>query len=521
MGVVEHAGLNSRESLFLAGSSEILLLLAEDGRCLRVVVGGAAPKVVDFERWLGRRVVDLVTNETRHKLTGALHRQRTSMSHGPVHFEVTVTPDPAIGTTARLFDATLVSKADAQVLALRDVTEPSEARNLEARLAHDEMLEALGILTGSIAHDFNNILVSIISTAELARKTSAEGRLNDYVDAIVSAVNRGRDLTRSLASFAKGGESTFQPVELAPLIEETARTLRALDPERTVIVTMPAAKARVHGDASQIYRALLNVGKNAIEAVRDDADATIELSLERFDTVSPDPNFALPAGSFALIRVVDQGCGMDEATMACVFDPFFTRKVAGDAAGVSGLGMSVVHGIVRAHGGGVRVTSTAGEGTSCAIALPLLDMGEELSRSTQSNTNVGARSARLLVVDDDPNVGRSLVLLLESLGHEVVLERNALSAIDLVRTAEPPFDLVLTDLSMPTLDGIALATRLASLDHERCRAVVLVSGGEIPLAQNVLHRARIAAILPKPFTLKDLERTLASLLPRDAARAST
>src|SRR5262249_55699862 len=148
-------------------------------------------------------------------------------------------------------------------VALRDVTDGTEATKLAARLEHDEMLDALGILTGSIAHDFNNLLVTISSFAERAMLEPSPMQAKEYLGSILGAVHRGRDLTSNLANFARGGDMSLRIVELAPLLEEIATTLRALRPDYQIVVTTPADGARVRGDASQLHRALLNVAKNA------------------------------------------------------------------------------------------------------------------------------------------------------------------------------------------------------------------------------------------------------------------
>jgi signal transduction histidine kinase/CheY-like chemotaxis protein len=496
------------DSAILATSDQVFVLLDRGGRCSRITIGGAASPALDFNRWQGQPIGDCF-GEERSKLLHALEQARASSR--PQRIDVAIPDNDPTGRT-RLFEVTLAPSPAGAAVALRDVTDSTEATKLAARLEHDEMLDALGILTGSLAHDFNNLLVTISSFAERAVCESSLSLVNEHLRAILGAVQRGRDLTGNLTSFARGGDLSLRMVELAPLIDEIATTLRAFRPDWDIAVTKPANGARVRGDASQLHRALLNVGKNAIEAMGSRASARIELSIETRQLSAADVAFPLPPGAYALLRVHDEGSGIDEATKARLFDPFFSGRPLGNG---SGLGLFAVQGIARAHGGAVHVTSEPGRGTTFVIALPLVEESRVASAPPpiRSSTS-GLRppdSARILVVDDDPNVGKSLRLLLEALGHEVVFERDPHAALERFKIAGGAFDLVLTDLTMPTLDGITFARELTRLGY--VTPIVLVSGRDAGLEPEALASAHIAAVLPKPFTLSELEGTLSRLLP--------
>jgi signal transduction histidine kinase/CheY-like chemotaxis protein len=507
------AAVEMYESVIVATSDQVFITLDRGGRCSEVTVGGAALPAIDFDRWRGQLIADCFS-DARPKLQPALERSR--ITSRPERVDVAI-PDDDPNGRARLFEVTVVPSPHGSSLALRDLTDSTEASKLAARLEHDEMLDALGILTGSLAHDFNNLLVTISSFAERASLDVASAPAKDALDAILGAVQRGRDLTGNLTSFARGGDLNLRNVELAPILEEIGTALRALRPEWDIQVTAPpgASRVRVRGDASQLHRALLNVGKNAVEAMAGRASAKLELALETSQLGPADGGFAVAPGMYALLRVQDEGRGIEEATKARLFDPFFSGKPLGNG---SGLGLFAVQGIARAHGGGVHVTSVEGRGTTFVIALPLLE--EHLAsspppiRSSTSGPPPPDR-ARMLIVDDDPNVGRSLKLLLEGLGHDVTLERDPVLALDRVKASARPFDLVLTDLTMPKLDGIAFAEELSRLGHRA--PVVLVSGREASLMPEALSDS-IAAILPKPFTLNELEGTIARLLSPASGR---
>lgn len=496
------------ESLILATSDQVFVFLDRASRCSRVIVGGAALPELDFARWVGQPIADCFREATQ-RLVPALDQAR--LTSRPQRIDAAIKDDDPHGRP-RLFEVTVVPIPSGSAVALRDVTDSAEATKLAAGLEHDEMLDALGILTGSIAHDFNNLLVTISSFAERATLERTSDQVNEYLGAILGAVQRGRDLTTNLAKFAQGGELSLRIVDLAPLLEEIAATLRAFRSEWEIVVTVPPGGARVRGDASQLHRALLNVGKNAIEAIGNRASARVELSLEVRQLTAADAAFPVPPGPYVLLRVEDEGRGIEEATKARLFDPFFSANALGNG---SGLGLFAVHGIARAHGGCVHVTSIKGRGTVFVIALPLLEEPRLASSPPPIRSSTSGppppNGARMLVVDDDPNVGKSLKLLLEGLGHDVVLERDPKAALERFKGSGRPFDLVLTDLSMPEIDGIAFAEEATRLGH--VAPIVLVSGRDAFLKPEALAGAKIAAILPKPFTLQELETTVTRLLP--------
>ena len=496
------------ESVVLATSDQVFVFLDRSARCTRIAIGGASLPGLDFERWTGQPIADCFA-EARAKLLPAIEQARALAR--PQRIDVAVPDDEPTGRT-RLFEVSVVAVPAGSVVALRDVTDSAEATKLAARLEHDEMLDALGILTGSLAHDINNLLVTISNFAERATGETSPTQVEEYLAAILGAVRRGRDLTSNLASFARGGDLSLRTVELAPLLDEIATTLRAFRPEWEIKVKAPLGGARVRGDASQLHRALLNVGKNAIEAMGSRPSARLDVSLETRRLEHGDVSFPLPPGTYALMRIEDEGPGIDAATKARLFDPFFSGKPLGNG---SGLGLFAVQGIARAHGGCVHVDSEPGRGTSFVIALPLLEDARHASRPPPLRAATTgpppANRARMLVVDDDPNVGKSIQLLLEALGHDVVLERDPQAALERFKVSTNTFDLVLTDLTMPKLDGIAFAQELTRLGH--ASPIVLVSGRDTSLEPNTLMGLRIAAVLPKPFTLNELEGTLARLLP--------
>lgn len=500
-------GVDIDESDILSTSDQVFVLLDRAACCTRVTLGGAVAPALDFERWVGKSIADCF-GEARSKLLPALEHARASAR--PQRIDVAIPDDDPTGRT-RLFEVTLAPLPSGSAVALRDVTDSTEATKLAARLEHDEMLDALGILTGSLAHDFNNLLVTISSFAERAANESYPARVAEHLDAILGAVQRGRDLTSNLASFARGGDLSLRTVELSTLLDEIASTLRAFRPDWEIVVTTPRDGVRVRGDASQLHRALLNVGKNAIEAMSSRPSARIELSLETRELTSADTPFPVPPGAYALVRVQDEGRGIDEAVKARLFDPFFSGKPLGHG---SGLGLFAVQGIARAHGGGVHVTSEPGRGTSFVIALPLIEESRLASRPPPIRSSTTGspppNRARMLVVDDDPNVGKSVQLLLEALGHDVVFERDPHAALERFKRSAHSFDLVLTDLTMPELDGIGFAHELARLEHTS--RIVLLSGRDVDLSSEALSRAKIAAILPKPFTLNELENTVSRVL---------
>ena len=369
-----------------------------------------------------------------------------------------------------------------------DITERKEAEaarvSLEARLRESQKMEAIGTLAGGIAHDFNNIIATILGNAELARQdVSTNPVALESLEEIRKAGSRARGLVQQILSFSRRQPTERKPTTLAPIIDESVRLLRATLPARMMIeVQCDAAVPAVRVDASQIQQILMNLATNAIQSMPDGSGRIgIRLDTVLLDAAMATAHPALRAlhekypGCTLRLAVSDSGLGMDAATLARVFEPFFTTKAVDQG---TGLGLSVVHGLVQAHEGEILVASQLGKGTTFTIYLPTSLVQPDAPEPDHSVAiaappcAVGGR--HILYLDDDESLVYLITRLLERRGFRISGFIDQRKALDALRAAPTAFDLVVTDYNMPGMSGLDVAREVHSIRADL--AVAVASG---------------------------------------------
>jgi signal transduction histidine kinase/ActR/RegA family two-component response regulator len=402
---------------------------------------------------------------------------------------------------------TLIISLLAAVLLIAFLRQLERHERVTAQLHQSQKLEALGTLAGGIAHDFNNVLGAVLGYAELAGQHSGAGSVQRrYIDNIVVAANRARDLVARILAFSRPGVGSARPVSLQKILAEVhSLTCAALPPGVNVQLSVPQAPLVVAGDAAQLHQMLANLLTNAVQAVGGGGEVrvralAVELSEARDCTVG-----RLQRGRFACIEVSDTGAGMSTEQVERIFEPFFTTKPIG--AG-TGLGLSLVHGIVLDHSAALEVSSRPGQGTTFSVYLPLIE-GEPAQEPAPLAAPQG-NGETILVVDDE----ESLVLLAEevlaSLGYEPVGCVGAQHALRVFRASPQRFDAVLTDAIMPEMSGLELLLELRRVRPEL--PVILVSGYGGPDLNAAATAAGAHAVLMKPLGTADLAQRLAGVL---------
>ncbi|TCZ64806.1 ATP-binding protein [Roseicella aquatilis] len=350
----------------------------------------------------------------------------------------------------------------------------AERERIESQLRQSQKVEAIGQLTGGVAHDFNNLLMAVLGNLALLRKRlpAEDARSQRLIEGATQGAQRGAALTQRLLAFARRQDLRVEAVDLAALVEGVADLLRrSLGPRVALRLALKAGLPPALADANQVELALLNLAVNARDAMPDGGSLTITLELLA-EEAAPAPADGPPAARLRL-GVADTGTGMDAATLARAVEPFFSTKPIGQG---TGLGLSMVHGVARQLGGELRLRSRPGEGTTADILLPaaapaaspVAGEGQPAVRDA-----VPAAPARILVVDDDPLIGRSTADMLEDLGHTVVAAGGGAQALALLGQGIG-VDLLVTDYAMPGMTGLELA-RAARLLRPGL-PVVLASG---------------------------------------------
>ncbi len=384
-------------------------------------------------------------------------------------------------------------------------------RSLEEELRQAQKLEAVGTLAGGIAHDFRNILNGIIGYAELvhvalARRPEAEALTQD-VQELLTFAHRGRELVERILTFSRRGTPHRKPLSLQHQVPEVVRLLRATLPSSIDIRTeLNDATPSILGDATAIHQVLMNLGTNAAHAMP--LRGTLRIELEPFyvrDSIARS-NPDMREGPYAVLTVKDSGTGIDPSVVDRVFDPFFTTKEPG--AG-TGLGLAMVHGIMKDHEGAVRISSELRVGTEVRCYFPaLLEEVEDVATATPE-TGTG-HGERILFVDDEPSLAALGRRRLEMLGYTVVVATGGAEALSLLRAEPNAFDLVVTDFTMPGQNGLELASAICRIRPDL--PVILATGHIDEFAPEVTEAAGVHRVLLKPISLDDLGRAVSEVL---------
>lgn len=380
----------------------------------------------------------------------------------------------------------------------------AEKAALVARLHKAQRLEAMGTLAGGIAHDFNNILGAILGYGELAQQSAPDGsELRRYIDRVMQAGARARVLVRRILDFSRSGVVERMPVQVQAIVEEALAMLRSTLPDDVKIdAQLTAGTAAVIGDATQLHQVVMNLCVNAAQAIGEKGN--IRVSLDRRTVESPRPAMHREpaAGNYVQLVVADTGSGMSPEVLHRVFDPFFTTKKVGEG---TGLGLSMVHGIVTDLEGAIDIESSPGEGTKVSVWLPISGELEAQAQRPEPDWPRGNGEV-VMVVDDEPQLVELAEELLAQLGYEPVGFANGERALAAFEADPSRFDAVVTDEAMPGLTGSELAMRLLAL--RPALPVLLVSGNVDMAMEQQARDAGSTQVLRKPLALGELAEQL-------------
>jgi PAS domain S-box-containing protein len=383
-----------------------------------------------------------------------------------------------------------------------------EKQKLEAQLRQSQKMEAMGTLAGGIAHDFNNILGAILGYGEMAYKSVPEGSTTRrYLENVMTAGNRAKTLVERILAFSRSGLAERMPVHVESVTAETIELLRASLPAGIELdVQLMAGNAGIIGDATQIHQVVMNLCSNAIKAMASGGTLGVKLDRVAFDTPRVFSHGRIIPGQYLRLEVSDTGTGIEPELLERIFDPFFTTKGVGEG---TGLGLSLVHGITRDHGGGIDVHSRPGTGSTFEVYLPIAgEIGAPIV-PTEAQIPQGRGETVMLVDDEEALVSLGEEMLAE-LGYEPVGFQDSAAALEAFQTNPQRFDAVLTDETMPDMTGTELAREIRKLRPDI--PVLLMSGYRgRPLAARAAT-AGINDLLKKPLQSHDIAASLAKAL---------
>jgi PAS domain S-box-containing protein len=507
----------------LVDNSPDAILLYQRGRTIFVnraalkLFGAHAP-----EQLLDKTVFDLLHPDFHEAARGRIARMLDQRAILPP-LEAQLTRLDGALVDVEIVSAPYLNDGEVTLqVTVRDITErrrgEMERAELEAALRQSQRLEAIGTLTGGIAHDFNNILSAIVGNVQLLLQEVPEVHpARRSVQEIRSATQRARELVKRLMTFGTQQEAPRTAVALEPLIAEVQRMLRPTLPAGIALrYAVPEDAPPVIADATQLHQVLVNLCTNAWQSMRSGL-GVIEInvrvmSAEEARRQSQSDLHGAPR--YVCIEVDDDGSGIPPEILSRIFEPFFTTKRAGEG---SGLGLAMVHGIVQSHKGAISVRSRAGEGTSFRVFLPASEAAA-VDVKTAIDCPVRGAGQRVLYIDDEEPLVFLVTRMLERCGYRCTGETDARQAIAVVREDPAGFDLVITDLNMPAMSGIDVASELQQL---RPDLPVVITTGCIRAEDAALARDLAACdLILKPDTIEELPRIVSRYLPQAEAAES-
>jgi PAS domain S-box-containing protein len=392
-----------------------------------------------------------------------------------------------------------------------DVTARKEAEaaraKMEKQMIQAQKMEAVGTLAGGIAHDFNNILCAIMGYTELTLADSDVGGLaRENLQMVLKSSHRAKDLVKRILTFSRRTETERQPIKLGPILKECIKLLSASLPSYIEIkLSMQTDEDAVVIDATEMHQIIMNLGTNAAYAMRPKG-GRLEYELRALELGAGQTVGSLPAGPYVCLTVRDTGQGMSPAVMENIFDPFFTTKPVGQG---TGLGLTLVNKIITGSGGQIIVESQEGQGTTFRICLPK-SRQIPVSSSNSEDQLLPGQNERILVVDDEIAVLSMIQQRLRKMGYRVITRADSLNALETFRCEPGKYNLILTDHTMPDLQGAELAEKLGEI---RPDVPVILMTGLNPLPDLTASRyAALRTIVQKPINFPELSRRLRQFL---------
>ena len=493
----------SRYRSLVDSARDVIFTVSQEGRITSLNPAFESVTGLRASDWLGRPFASLLASERAEELWTQLR----------------AAPGPALEVPVRsaggerVLEVVLAMSPDASADLLgigRDVSERKEAEarraQLEMQLRQSQKREAIGTLASGIAHDFNNVLTAIMGQAQLLRDEGT-GPMQGRTTEILQASARARDVVRQLLTFARSTGQEHRPVQLQQVVAEALQLMRASLPASVELeASIDPATAMVLADQGQMHQVVINLVANAAAALQG-RTGKIGVYLGNLPPSGGDGTLGT-----VRLRVTDDGVGMTPEVLERIFEPFFTTRAPGEG---TGLGLAVVQGIVQDHGGQIFVRSAPGKGSTFDVELPASSMERPEAVAPPDVAPPGS-GERLLVVDDEPVIARVVSEQLRRLGYQVTAVNDPEEALELLADDPDEYDLLLTDLQMPRMDGVELAARVGRL--RPALPVVLSTGNRWSVPAATARAAGIREIVDKPFRLEELAQALRTVLDTAGVR---
>jgi len=457
----------------------------------------------DFDR--GLNAVNIITPNDRKRAAENIERIRGGEDLGLTDYLVTKKD----GTTfPAMIHSIAVRNQDGPIGIRGFFADATDKMKIEAQARQSQRMEAIGVLAGGVGHDFNNILTIIIANIEIAMMNMPNGdqrrvRLENAIDASL----RAKDLVSQLITFSRSKEKGRFLLKINLMVKESLNLLASITPKNVKITqNVRYESGKVLGDPVQINQLLMNLCMNSLQAMEENG-GTLDVSLMN---VELDEQTAFgyqlaKGGTYVNLRVTDTGVGIDPKIQDRIFEPYFTTKEKGKG---SGLGLSVVYGIVKDYGGGIRVDSFPGKGTTVNIVFPVVE--EAPKRQPPEESPDSKKRKTILFVDDEEIIIEVAHLVLENLGFDVKSTTSPANALELLKSAPDQVDLVITDASMPIMKGEELIRNILSICPNM--PTIICTGNSGIISEQQARKLGISAFLRKPFKKADMMNAIQEAL---------
>lgn len=389
-------------------------------------------------------------------------------------------------------------------IVLLDISEKKKAleekEKVQIQLQQARKMESIGTLAGGIAHEFNNMLAVIMGFTELAaEEIPDENPAKGYIEEILTTSLNAKEVVKKLLNVAQKMPTRKKPVPIATLIKDSLNIIRETMPATIEIrQNIRCSDQMILGDATEISKVLMHLCTNAAHAMREQPGVlTVGLEAVEVSPVSEGRFAGLPPGHYARLKIADTGKGIKPDIMDRLFDPYFTTKDVDEGLG---LGLAVVHGILKEHNGSVRIESKVGKGTTVEVLLSLTE--EQAKKTIEHKTAHTTGTERIMLVDDEVTLVKMVTLMLERSGYEVVGKTSSLEALETIKDNPDAFDLVITDMALPGLSGDRLAQGIKQIRENM--PVILCTGHSELINEKEASQLGINAFAMKPLGQKDL-----------------
>ena len=404
------------------------------------------------------------------------------------------------------------NKVETIIAVGRDVTEKvlseKEVKKLQEQVLQSQKMESIGTLAGGIAHDFNNILFPILGHTEmLIEDIPEDSPFKNSLDEIYTSVMRARELVKQILTFSRQKSGEFKFIKMQPIVKEALKLIRSTIPTTIKIKQdINADCGAIKADPTQIHQIIMNLATNACHAM-EDGSGELKVSLQevefgKYDVISLD----MEHGIYACLTISDTGTGMTKDVTRKIFDPFFTTKEQGKG---TGMGLSVVHGIVKSMRGVIHVYSEPDSGTQFNIYLPVIKTSLE-EQSSQIKELILKGSERILLVDDEDIIITMEKQMLKRLGYHITSHNSSIQALEVFQAASDKFDLIITDMAMPDMPGDKLAVELIKIRADI--PILLCTGFSETMSEEKAASLGIKGFLMKPIIMKDLAQKIREVL---------